>query len=138
MMKRILAALALFSATPAFAQTPAQPLSAIVVSWDSNTGVANGTIPLLLPVFVGGGTIVSVAYFTGGTSTPSFTADLRIGSTDVTGCNALNVSSSTPATTACTGANTFVTGQVLSLVISAVSGVPFQAIVQVNFRSTLN
>lgn len=115
----------------------ALPVGAIAYSWDSNTTVANGTIPLINPQWAGGGTITSVTYYTNGSSTPSFTADVKIGSTGVTSCNALSVSSSSATTTACTGANTFTNSSQITLVITSVSGTPNQALVQINFTSTL-
>jgi hypothetical protein len=115
----------------------ALPVGAIAYSWDSNTTVANATIPLINPQWVGGGTITSVTYYTGGTGTPSFTADVKIGSTGVTSCSALSVSSSTATTTTCTAANTFTSSSQITLVITSASGTPNQALIQVNFTSTL-
>lgn len=115
----------------------ALPVGALAYSWDSNTTVANATIPLLNPLWAGGGTITSVTYYTNGTGTPSFTADVKIGSTGVTSCSALSVSSSTATTTACTGANTFTNSSQITLVVTSASGTPNQALIQVNFTSTL-
>lgn len=112
--------------------------ASIPVEWDSNTTVANGTIPVLLPAWAGGGTITSVSYYTNGTGTPSFTADVEIGDTGVTSCSALSVSSATPATTSCTGGNTFTSSSSLTVVISSASGTPQQALVQINMTHTLN
>jgi hypothetical protein len=128
----------LLAITPAAAQGPAQVIAAIPVSWDSNTTVANGTIPLLNPQWAGGGTIVSVTYYTNGTGTPSFTANVKITGTSVTSCSAISVSSGTASTTACTAANTFTSTDQLTLVISSVSGTPNQALVQINMTTTLN
>ena len=109
---------------------------AIPVSWDSNTTVANATIPIWNPQLAGGGTITSVTYYTNGSGTPSFTADVKIGSTGVTSCSAISVSSATPATTTCTAANTFTSSSVLTVVISSASGTPNQALVQINYTAT--
>jgi hypothetical protein len=133
-----LIALALALIASVEAQTPSQPVSSIPVSWPSTATVANGTIPLLLPAWVGGGTITSVGYYTNGSSTPSFIADVEIGGTGVTGCSAISVSSATPAAAPCTGANTFTNASSLTLVITSVSGLPSQALVQVNVKTTLN
>jgi hypothetical protein len=109
----------------------------VPVVWDSNTTVANATIPVWNPK-VTSGTITSVTFYTGGTGTPSFTAAVQIGGTNVTGCNALSVSSSTASTTSCTGANTFGNTSQITLVISGVSGTPDQALVQINYTATAN
>lgn len=111
---------------------------AIPVSWDSNTTVANATIPIWNPQLAGGGTITSVTYYTNGSGTPSFTVDVKIGSTGVTSCSAISVSSATSATTTCTAANTFTSSSVLTLVISSASGTPNQALVQINYTATAN
>ncbi len=139
-MKKLLTFLGvlLLATTTAFAQGVAPLVSSISVVWDSNTTVANGTIPILNPRWVGGGTITSVTYYTNGSSTPSFTADVKITGTDVTSCSALSVSSSTATTTACTAANTFANTDQITLVISAVSGTPNQALVQINITTTIN
>jgi len=79
------------------------------------------------------GTITSVDYFTGGTSTPSFSIALQIAGSNVTSCNAITVSSSSPASTTCTAANAITTGQALTLVITSTSGSPFSAGVQVHY-----
>jgi hypothetical protein len=110
---------------------------AIPVVWDSNTTVANATIPVWNPK-VASGTITSVTFYTGGTGTPSFTAGVQIGGTGVTGCSALSVSSSTATTTSCTAANTFTSTSQLTLVISSASGTPNQALVQINYTATAN
>lgn len=115
----------------------ALPVSAIAYSWDSNTTVANATIPLLNPKWAGGGTITSVTYYTNGSSTPSFSLAIQIGGVNVTSCNGLTVNSGTATTTTCTGANTFTSSSQITAVVSSVSGSPNQALVQVNFTSTL-
>lgn len=113
--------------------------AAVPVVWDSNTTVANATIPIILPPWVtAGGTITAVKYYTNGSGSPSFTANVQIGGTGVTGCNAISVNSATPATANCTAANAFTSSSSLALVISAVSGTPNQAIVQIDFTHTPN
>jgi hypothetical protein len=138
MMRFLLALLLALLTASAWAQGPAQVIVAVPVVWDSNTTVANATIPILNPTWAGGGTVTSVTYYTNGSSTPSFTADVEIGGTGVTSCSALSVSSSTPTTTTCTAANTFSHTSVITLVISSVSGSPSQALVQINMTTTLN
>ena len=115
----------------------ALPVGAIAYSWDSNTTVANATIPLLNPAWAGGGTITSVTYYTNGSGSPSFSLAIKIGGTNVTSCNGITVSSGTAATTTCTGANTFTNSSQITAVITSASGTPNQALVQVNFTSTL-
>ena len=105
-----------------------------VVSWDSNTTVAAGTSPCFVPPFAG--TINSVSYFTNGSSTPSFTVNVRIAGTGVTSCSALSVSSGSVTTTSCTALNTFTAGQIVDVVTSSVNGTPNQAVVQINFHQT--
>lgn len=112
-------------------------VSSVPVSWDSNTTVANATIPIINPQWTGGGTITSVTYYTGG-GTPSFTANVKIGASSVTSCSALAVSSSTATTTTCTAANIFTSSSQITLVISAASGTPNQALVQINMTHSVN
>jgi hypothetical protein len=138
MRKLLLLLCLLLGPAAADAQGVSRPVSSISVVWDSNTTVANGTIPIINPQWVGGGTITSVTYYTGGTGTPSFTADVKIGATGVTSCSALSVSSSSATTTSCTANNTFTNSSQITLVISAVSGTPNQALVQINMTTTIN
>lgn len=134
-MKRLLLALLLL-AGPAFAGTVAPTTQTFVVAWDSNTPVVAGTTPLgTLPWAKG--TIVSCAYYTGGSSS-SFTAQVKIGSTAVTGCDAMSVSSATPTTVPATANNTFTAGAALSVVISGVSNSPNSAVIQINIQATAN
>jgi hypothetical protein len=111
--------------------------SIIPASWDSNTTVINATIPLMLPPWAGGGTVVSARYYTNGTGTPSFVFAVNISGTPVTGLSAVTVNSSTPATTNATGANTFTSSSSLTLVISSASGTPNQALVEIVISTTL-
>jgi hypothetical protein len=109
-------------------------LAAIAYSWDSGTTVANATVPLANPQYASGGTITSVTYYT---AAGSFTADVEIGGTGVTGCSALSVTSTT-TTTSCTAANTFTNTSAITVVITSASGSPDQALVQVNFTHGAN
>lgn len=100
---------------------------------DSTTTVHNDTYvldPSWTPT--NSGTIKSISYLTGGTSTPSFVASIQINGVPVTGCSSISVSSSTVATTTCTAAQTITTGQALTLVITSTSGAPASAVVKVN------
>jgi len=103
----------------------------------SNITVANGSTTIEPNFAHVSGTITSVDYETKGT-TPSFTASVTIGGTNVTGCNGLTVSSATNTNVACTGANTLSSGSVIAIAISGVSGTPNQAVVKVNLTYTVN
>ena len=109
--------------------------SSIPISWDSNTTVAAATIPLINPAWAGGGTITSVTWYS---TTGSFTANVKIGSTSVTSCSAIAVNSATATTTTCTAANTFTSSSQLTLVITSPTSSPNDALVQVNFTHTAN
>jgi len=135
-MKHFLLAIALLLAVPAFAGTVAPTTQTITLAWDSNTAVVAGTTPLgVLPWAKG--TVVSCTYYTGGSSA-SFTAQVRIGSTPVTGCDAMAVSSPSPTTVAATANNTFAAGSTMSVVVSGVGNAPNTAIVQINIQATAN
>lgn len=145
MMKRFALAsficLAAVGCEPVPAGTIAPTTQTISVSWDSNTTVANGTVPAgILPWAQG--TVVGCHYYTGGTASPSFTAQVAIGVsgtfTAVTGCNAMSVSSTTPATATATANNTFVAGNALEVIISGVSGTPNTALIQIDIQTTAN
>lgn len=109
--------------------------SSIPITWDSNTTVANGTIPVANTPWTAG-TINSVTYYTNG-GTPSFVATLKINGTNVTTCNP-TITSATAATTNCTGANTITNTSQVTVVISGVSGTPNQALFQINTTHTPN
>ncbi len=68
-----------------------------------------------------GGTVDSLTYQTG---VGSFTVEVDIAGTPVTGLSAVAVSSSTPTTTNATGANTFTAGQVISGTVTGATGSP--------------
>jgi len=137
-MKRFilpLAALLICLTTGAETQTIAPNVSAIPVIWDTNTTVANGTIPLVVSPWHDGGKVISCSYYT---TTGSFTATVNIGATPVTGCSSVSVSSATATTVATTANNTFTLASSLSLVITAASGSPNGALFQINIQSTSN
>jgi hypothetical protein len=127
---------------PASAQGPVPIVVPVVLNWDSNTTVANTTITLMKYNWASGGTINSVSAVTQGSSTPSFTAEIEIGSsptsgTGVTGCTSISVTT-TEADTSCTAANVLANGNYILVVISSVSGVPNQALIQLNMSTGLN
>jgi hypothetical protein len=109
-----------------------QPMPIVWIA-DNTTTVHNDTYFVVEKwPFTNSGTINSVVYHTGGTSTPSFTASVQIAGVNVTGCNALSVTSATDTTATCTAANTITNGQTLGLVISGTTGVPSSAVIQIN------
>lgn len=77
------------------------------------------------------GTINNVDYYTGGSSTPSFSVVIQVAGIPVTCGSGITVSSATPANQACTPA-AVTTGQFVSVIISATSGTPAAALIQVN------
>jgi hypothetical protein len=138
-MKKLLLALPLllpYLAGPAFAGTVAPTTQTVTLAWDSNTAVVAGVTPLGAMPWAKG-TVVSCTYYTAGSSA-SFTAQVKIGSTAVTGCNAMAVSSSTPTTVAATANNTFTAGATLSVVTSNVVNLPNTAVIQINIQATAN
>lgn len=98
--------------------------------WPSNQNVAADTIPLMIATEAG--TITSVSYLTGG-GTPSFTLAITIGGVNVTSCNGLTVNSASQTTTTCTAANALASGNIVAAVITAPSGTPNDALVQINY-----
>lgn len=106
--------------------------------WPANVTVTNDTAPIPQETWPWTtGTIDSITYHTGGTSTPSFVATVKINGTNVTGCSNITVNSGTDATSTCTAANTVTAGQHVTVVTSGVSGSPFSAVVQVNYHRSL-
>jgi hypothetical protein len=74
------------------------------------------------------GTINSCTYFS---DTGTFTAEVEIAGTGVTGLTSLSVSG-TPTTTNATGANTFTAGQAITAVLTSPSGSPTDALLSLN------
>lgn len=107
-------------------------IAPIQIAWPTNLTVAADTYPVPDTWPWASGTIDSVVYHTGGTSTPSFSISVQINGTPVTGCTGLTVNSSTDTTTSCTAAKTITSGQHLTLVTSGITGTPFSAAVQIN------
>ncbi len=95
-------------------------------AWDSTTTVTAQTVTILNPYATA--TITKMLYQTGGSGSPSFTAALQINGTPVTSCS-VSVSSATPASTNCTGANTLGVNDKLQIVITSPSGTPNAATV---------
>ena len=102
------------------------------LNFDSNTTVSNNTYYLWGKFPYATGSISSVSYLTGGSSSPSFNIAIQVNGVNVTTCNGITVSSGTIATTTC-GTNSITSGQPVTLVISATSGSPSSALVQVNY-----
>jgi hypothetical protein len=94
----------------------------ICYTGDSLTSEAAATSTLTLPWT--SGTFTKLVGQTSGASA-SFSAQLQIGTTPVTGCTSLVVNSTTPVVTTCTAANTWSSiNQPVSLVVGAPTNVP--------------
>lgn len=114
-----------------------QPGSALY-PWPASVTVTADNWPISIQWPWATGTITSVVYYTGGTSTPSFNGSLQIAGTNITGCTGFAVSLTTtpvtsPGTATCTAANTITRNQSLNLITTSVVGSPFSAAVQINF-----
>lgn len=109
---------------------------AMMAQWVSGAIVANGTIYFAFKAPYAG-TINSLDYVTGN---GSFDVNIEINGTGVTSLTAVAVSSSTPANTAATGADTFSAGDTISGVISSATSAPTDAILNLNvtWSSTTN
>ena len=77
------------------------------------------------------GTVASVVYQTGGTSSPGFTLSIQINGTPISGCTALSVGT-TLTTATCTGLNAFPAGARLTGVVSSITGTTSDAAAQLN------
>ena len=103
------------------------------INFDNQTTVTSpNTYAIFEPwVWTNSGTISNVTYHTGGT-TPSFTFSLQINGTNITGCTGIVVTSGTDATSTCSALNTITNGQRLTIAITAASGTPSAAWIQVS------
>jgi len=104
------------------------------VTWDSNTSVADGTIPVMLTQYAG--VIDSASYLTNGPTGAAFTFAVNIDGTPVTSLSAVTVNSSSFTTQPASGANTFSGGSVITLGITGSTGPATEAIVQINLHRT--
>jgi hypothetical protein len=104
------------------------------VSWDSTTSVTAQTVSF--PVEWTSYTITSTKSAVNGGG--SFTANVKIGSTSVTSCSAINVSGATNTATSCTAANTGSANDIINVVITAPTGTVNQAYVCPTFTHTVN
>jgi len=102
---------------------------------DQYTTVANATYTMFLAFPYASGSIQSVKAQTGGTGAPSLTVGIQIAGANVTSCNGLAVSPSTPVAVTC-GANTIASGNPVTLVVSGVNGSPSSTIIQVNYSAS--
>jgi hypothetical protein len=98
------------------------------LAWDTGAIVANDTVYFVYDAPYAG-TINSMTYFTGA---GSFTANVQIAGTSVTGLGAVTISSATPATATATAANTFTIGQRIGVVITSTTGSPTDALLSLN------
>ncbi len=92
--------------------------------WQNAATVSDDTVWLCFDTPYAG-TVNSLTYFTG---SGSFTANIQINGTSVTGLGAVAVSSATPATTNATAANVFTVGQRITAVITGSTGSPTDAL----------
>lgn len=113
------------------------------LNFDSLTTVHNDTYYLFGSWPWATGKITSIQYQTGGTGTPSFNVAMQIAGTNVTTCNGINVNAvsnpvGTLGTTTCgSAANSVVSGQPVTVVISSTGGSPFSTLLQVNFSHSM-
>jgi hypothetical protein len=114
-------------AAPSGGVTP-RNAARLQLAWDTGALVANDTVYFVYDAPYAG-TINSLTYFTGA---GSFTCNVQIAGTSVTGLGAVAVSSATAATVAATAANTFSVGQRIGVVITAATGSPTDALLSLN------
>lgn len=96
--------------------------SAVVmeIQWNSGAIVTNDTVYFVYrPPYPG--TVGALTYFC---DTGSYTVNVQINGTNVTGLTSIDVNSSTPATASASGANTFSIGQAITAVITGATGSP--------------
>jgi hypothetical protein len=106
----------------------------LMVTFAQGTVVQNGTIVLQLKAPYGF-TIDSLDYDVGSAG-GSFTANVQIGSTSVTGLSAVAVSSGTSANVTASAANTVVAGNKISVIISSATGSPTGGTLNLNLTRT--
>lgn len=109
---------------------PLRDTVSVTAQWVSPSVVANGTYILMYKTPYAG-TITSLDYSTG---SGSFTAEITINGTAVTGLSAVTVSSATATNVVATGTNTFIAGSQILLIISGVSGSPSDALLNLNLK----
>ncbi len=102
---------------------------------DAYTTVANATYSIFLNFPFATGSISSVQATTGGTSSPSFAIGVQVNGVNVATCNALTVSPATPVAATC-GANSIVSGNPVTLLLSGTSGAPSGSVIQVNYTAS--
>ena len=107
--------------------TPPRP-GAALTEWPSGAIVQNGTI---YPIFSAplSGTINTLDYLI---STGSFTTEIAINGTAVTGLGAINVNNTIKNTATATALNTFNSGDQVSSIITNAGGTPTGAILNIN------
>lgn len=117
------------------ATTAASVTSALHINFSSTTTVTAQTMRFIIPWT--SGHITKVLYYTGGTGTPSFVADVKLNGTDVTGCNAITVSAASVNSTTCTS-TAVAASDLVTIVISSPSGTPDDSVVDVYVTHTVN
>lgn len=98
--------------------------------------VAAGTTYLEIGIPWTSETINSVSIITGGSGTPSFTTSFLINGATITSCGSIN-STTSLTTTSCTAANTMGATDLLTMVVSNVSGTPELASVQLKYSHSV-
>lgn len=102
---------------------------------DQYTTIANATYTIFLSYPYATGSISSIQATTGGTGSPSFAVSVQVNGVNVTTCNGLTVSPSTPVNAIC-GSNSIVLGNPVTLLLSSTSGAPSSAVVQVTYAAS--
>ena len=116
-------------ATTAFVKTSqVNRKIAITLQWTGGAVVANGTYYFTFNAPIPG-TFNSLDYVTGN---GSFTANIQIAGTSITGLSAVTVNNTTSANTAATGSNTFTSGQQIAVVITNSTSNPTGAVLNMN------
>lgn len=107
-----------------------QPFTA-AYSWDPNSTIPVYNQPLIEPwVWGNAGTINTVTFHTGGSGSPSITFSVQVNGTNVPGCANIVVTSATDVTSTCT-TTAISNGQKLTINVTATSGTPNSAWIQV-------
>jgi hypothetical protein len=106
------------------ASNPDRNYARLQAQWQNAATVSDDTVWLAYDAPYAG-TVTGLTYFTGN---GSFNVNIQINGTSVTGLAAVAVSSSTPATTAATAANTFSAGQRITAVLTGSTGAPTDAL----------
>ena len=111
----------------------ATKLEQLTINWDSNTPVVADTSLALLASQWTSATILSCTCFCSG---GSFIANIQINGASVPGLGAVAVNSTVTTTSATSGALT--NGASITVIITAVTGTPTNAAIQINLQTSLS